>query len=361
MTDKIEGEKPTAWWPGIIYCSGIAVVSLISWLLVRQVYSISISTIMWSFIYSILLTNLIKLPDALSPGINFCSKSFLKGLIACLGLTTNALIWLSVGPGIINAFVIIFVIFFSSLWIGRKLGLSDTLSTLIGIGTCICGASAIAATAPAINAKEEEMGLALACITIFGLAAMFLYPFLFTNTIVGDWLGQNLNVYAIWVGTGVHETAGVTAAGGALGVAAEALCIKSIRIFMIGPMILLATYINSRREKKVSGKKTKVTVPAYAVAFILFSLLGSFLDSYAPQIAAIGFDWLTVRATLKGPIYKFLFALCFAGVGSKVRFGNIVKIGVKSFSVGAMMAVLAGILALIFAIVVAPMCPVNLI
>jgi len=314
---------------------------------------------MWSFIYSTVLTNFINLPESLLPGINFCSKSFLKGLIACLGLTTNVLIWLTVGPGIMNALIVIFAVFFGSIWIGRRFGLSDALSALIGVGTCICGASAIAAAAPALNAKEEEMGLALACITLFSLAAMFLYPFLFTNTIVGDWLGQNLNVFAIWVGTGIHETAGVTAAGGALGVAEEALCIKSIRIFMIGPMVLLATYITGKRTKEESGQNHKLSLPAYAVAFIIFSFIGAFLDSYAPQIAASGFNWLSVKATLKDSIFKFLFALCFAGVGSKVKFRTISKLGAKSFAVGAMIAVFTGILSLVLALAISPIIPKN--
>jgi uncharacterized integral membrane protein (TIGR00698 family) len=349
--------KSRAWWPGIIYCASIAAASLSSYLLVKQAFSLSISTLMWAFIYSILLANLVPLPESCRPGIEFCANSFLKGLIASQGLVTNALIWVTVGPGIVNALAVILLIFFSSLWIGRRLGLSDSLSTLIGVGTCICGASAIAATAPAIEAKEEEMGLALACITLFGLGAMFLYPFLFTNTLVGDWLAHNLNVFAIWVGTGIHETAQVAAAGGALGVACEALAIKSIRIFMIGPMVLLASYMKGRRSGNGPGAKAKLTLPAYAVAFIVFSVLGSILDAYAAPITALGFDWLAVKATLTDTIFKFLFAVCFAGVGSKVKFTAIATIGVKSFGVGAMMAILAGLLALVLAIGIAPFIP----
>jgi uncharacterized integral membrane protein (TIGR00698 family) len=267
--------------------------------------------------------------------------------------------WIRVGIGIVNALAIIFIIFLISLWLGRKLGLSDALSILIGIGTCICGASAIAATAPAVNAKEEEIGLALACITLFSLAAMFLYPILFTSTIIGDWLGHNLNMFAIWVGTGIHETSGVTAAGGALGVACEALAVKSIRIFMIGPMVLLATYMFHKKVQKTTRvTKLKLTFPTYAVAFIVFSFFSALLDAYAPQLATAGFDWVSVRTILKGTIFKFLLALCFAGVGSNVQFKSIAKLGVKAFGVGAFLSVLAGILALVLAIVVSTLVPI---
>ena len=351
--------KAGAWWPGILYCAAIAGASLSSYLLVKQAFALSISTLMWAFIYSILLANLIPLPDVLRPGIEFCANSFLRGLIASQGLVTNALIWLTMGPGIVNALAVILFIFFGSVWIGRRLGLSDSLSTLIGVGTCICGASAIAATGPAVEAKEEEMGLALACITLFGLGAMFLYPFLFTNTVVREWLANNLNAYAIWVGTGIHETAQVAAAGGALGVACEALAIKSIRIFMIGPMVLLASIVTGRRRSRRTGERPRLTLPAYAVAFIAFSVLGSVLDAYAAPIAALGFDWLTVKAALTNTIFKFIFAICFAGVGSKVKVTAVATIGVRSFMVGAMMAVLAGLLALVLAIGITPFIPTS--
>ncbi len=345
--------EPTALWPGIMFCVGIAAISFVTWLAYKP-----ISSLMWAFIYSIIIANVARLPNRFAPGINFCAREFLRGVIAALGIVTSALIWLQVGVGVVNALAIIFFSYFFGRWLGRKLGLSDTLATLIGVGTCICGASAIAATGPAIRAKEEEMGLAIACITLFGLLAMFTYPFLYANTVVGEWLWRNLNVYGIWCGSGIHEVAQVAAAGGALGVAGPALLVKAVRVFMIGPMILLATYMQGRRADvaKVS-EAPKVTLPAYGVVFIALSFCCAFLDAYAPQITALGFDWPPVKAMLSGVVFKFLLALCFAGVGFKVRFREIAKLGAKPFAVGAFMSILAGILALILAIAVAPLVP----
>jgi uncharacterized integral membrane protein (TIGR00698 family) len=317
---------------------------------------------MWAFIYSIVIANVVKLSNRFAPGINFCAREFLRGVVAALGIVTSALIWFQVGVGVLNALVIVFFSYFFGLWLGRKVGLDDTLASLIGIGTSICGASAIAAAGPAIKAKEEEMGLAVACITLFGLLAMFLYPFLYVNTVVGDWFQHNLNLYAIWCGSGVHEVAQVAAAAGALGVEGCALLVKSIRVFMIGPMILLATYMMSKRvsvanSKSTSSEKPKITLPAYGVVFIVLSICCAFLDAYAPQIAALGFDWPPVKAVLSGVVFKFLLAVCFAGVGLMVKFQQIAKLGAKPFVVGAFMAILAGFLALILAIAVAPLVP----
>jgi len=193
--------------PGIIFSMVIAFIGYTVWTLWKP-----ISALMWSFIFGIAISNLIEIPNNMREGLKFASSQLLKFTIALLGLVTSALIWLQVGIGVINALVIIVFSFFASLYLGRKIGISNRLAILIGVGTSICGASAIAAVAPAINAKEEEIGLAISGITLFGLISMFLYPYLFNNTVVGQLLLENPTVYAIWIGSGVHETAQVIAA-----------------------------------------------------------------------------------------------------------------------------------------------------
>lgn len=344
--------EPTPLFFGILLCVGIAVISFASSLAYKPV-----SGLLWAFVFSIIVTNLIRLPNRFAAGINYCAKDLLRGVIAALGIVTSALIWLQVGAGILNALVIVFVSYLFALWLGKKLRVSNSLATLIGVGTSICGASAIAAIGPAVQAKEEEMGLAVACITLFGLFAMFTYPFLYVNTAVGGWLRNNLNVYAIWSGSGVHEVAQVAAAGGALGVAGTALLVKAVRVFMIGPMILLATYVHGKREKGTKRSKTRVALPAYGIVFIVLSIGCALLDVYATQIAALGFNWPPVKTVLSDVVFKFLLASCFAGIGLKVKFREIAKLGARPFAVGALTALFAGILALILAIAVAPFIP----
>ncbi len=349
---KPETKNWSAQLPGILYCITIAVFSYVTWQLWKP-----ISCLMWSFIYSILISNIINIPESLTPGINFSSRSLLRGTIAALGLVTSALIWFQVGIGVLNALIIIAFSLFFGLWMGRKMGLSYSLSTLISVGTSICGASAIAAMAPAIKAKEEEIGLAIAGITLFGLMSMFLYPFLFLNTQVSDWLLQNINVYAVWVGSGVHETAQVIAAAGALGQEAmkSAMLIKSVRIFMIGPVVLLASYLFNRFEQNDESERTKIAVPLFGVIFIINSIISAILDSYLPLSGLE--TWTFFKSTLGGKILPFLLAISFVGVGSKVKFSSIAKLGAKPFAVAALMAVLAGTISLILAIIAAPFIP----
>jgi uncharacterized membrane protein YadS len=93
-----------------------------------------ISTLMWAFIYSIIITNLIGIPQTCTLGARFASSRLLRVTIGLLGLVTSALIWLEVGVGILNALVVIFVSFGLSLWLGEKVGISRRLSILIGVG-----------------------------------------------------------------------------------------------------------------------------------------------------------------------------------------------------------------------------------
>ncbi|MBC8497488.1 putative sulfate exporter family transporter, partial [Candidatus Bathyarchaeota archaeon] len=179
MGDSISERFPDL-IPGIAYCAIIASFSFITWRLYKPV-----SSLMWAFIFSIAFANAMKLPERITLGARFCSSRLLKATIAILGLVTNALIWFQVGIGVVNALIVIVVSFFLSVWIGRRFDLSDRLALLIGVGTSICGPSAIAAAAPAIDAKAEEIGLALSGINLFALLPMFLYPLLSHNTAGG--------------------------------------------------------------------------------------------------------------------------------------------------------------------------------
>jgi uncharacterized integral membrane protein (TIGR00698 family) len=195
-------------------------------------------------------------------------------------------------------------------------------------------------------------------ITLFGLFVMFLYPFLFLDTPVGSWLGNNSNVFAVWVGAGVHETAQVIAAAGSVGpnVVQAAMLIKSVRIFMIGPVVFLLSWYCSKTAQPGS-RGGRFVVPLFAVAFIVGSLVCAALDLAAPTLASQGFDWVWFKGLLSGSVLPFLFATAFAGVGSKVKFRSILGLGFRPFAAAAGVAAVAGFAAFISALALAPLIP----
>jgi len=337
--------------PGLIFAMSVALVGYSVW-----TYYKPISALMWSFIFGIIVSNIFTLPEMIMKGLRFTSSSLLKLAIALMGLVTSASVWFEVGLGAVNALVIIFASFIMSITVGKRLGLSNRLSILIGVGTSICGASAIAATAPAIEAKEEEIGIAISGITLFGLISMFLYPYLFNNTVVFDWFLGNPIVYSIWVGSGVHESAQVIAAACSLSpdCMQPAMIIKSVRIFMIAPIVLASTFYLNRVEAEEGRLSARVSVPLFAVVFLVNSLVCAGLNNAALSNQALGGAWGLIQTALKGSVIPFLLSIAFAGVGSKVRFKDIVKVGLKPFGFAALMSVVAGLLALGMAIVIAP-------
>jgi uncharacterized integral membrane protein (TIGR00698 family) len=341
----------TEYVPGLIFAMLIAFCGYAIWTQFKP-----ISALMWSFIFGIAVTNVIDVPDKIKTGLGYSSSNLLKVAIALMGLVTSASVWFEVGIGAVNALVIIGFSFITSITLGKRFGLSNRLAILIGVGTSICGASAIAATAPAINAKEEEIGIAISGITLFGLISMFLYPYLFMNTVVFDWFLGNPTVYAIWVGSGVHESAQVIAAACTLSpdCMQPALVIKSIRIFMIAPIVFASTFYLNKVESDEEKLSAKVSVPLFAVVFLLNSLICAGFNSYGLSNPAFNGVWLTVKTALKSSIIPFILAIAFAGVGSKVRFSDIVKVGWKPFGFAALMSVMAGILALGMAVIIAP-------
>jgi uncharacterized integral membrane protein (TIGR00698 family) len=146
--------------------------------------------------------------------------------------------------------------------VGRRLGVPRDLRTLIGVGTGICGASAIAATTPAIKAKSNDVAYAISTIFLFNVAAVLLFPLL------GHLLGLSQHAFGLFAGTAVNDTSSVVAAAGTYGPAAVryAVVVKLVRTLMIIPVVLVLSALTTRQR---SGVRAAVSlVPWFLVAFL---------------------------------------------------------------------------------------------
>jgi uncharacterized integral membrane protein (TIGR00698 family) len=330
--------------PGLLMCLLVATVSYLSNLYVYN----RISALLWAFLYSIVAVNLVPPSPATLKGANYAASTLLRFSIALLGLTISALAWVHMGlAGLLQVLIVIAFAMLSGLYLGKAMGLSDRLATLIAAGTGICGATAIAATGPAIEATDEEMGMAVACVTLFGLAAMVLYPFLFTHTVVGDWLHHSPIAAGVWCGTAIHETAQVVGAAAQIGDEALAMGMvtKSVRIFSIAPVVVILSAAFHRRRG--TGKAQGKAIPIFALCFVAFTLVNS-------ALLAVPATKLVWGPFVKGyviPAVTFLLAVSFAGVGAKVRFRSFATLGFKAFATGFAVAVLTAILALVLVVV----------
>src|SRR5699024_10594375 len=166
--------------------------------------------------------------------------------------------------------VIIFAILLT-IWLARLLKADKNISLLLGIGTGVCGAAAIAAVAPIIKSKDEDTAIAVGIIalmgTIFAIAYTILRPLLPLTGIE----------YGIWSGTSLHEIAQVAlaAAPGGQDVLAIGLLAKLGRVFLLIPLCFLLMFIMKRKQTKDSN--VKIEFPWFLIGFVIMSIIGSYV------------------------------------------------------------------------------------
>ena len=169
--------RSPGWWAGI----GLAVVVSVLAGVAAQWFGESIlgfakspiSAIMMAIVIGMVLANTIAIPDTIQNGLQFCASTILRIGIMLLGIRLSLL-----GAGRFTLVALPFVMAAIAIGLitirllGQRLGLSRQLSGLIAVGTSICGCTAIVATAPLIKANEAEVSYSIACVTVFGLAAI---------------------------------------------------------------------------------------------------------------------------------------------------------------------------------------------
>jgi uncharacterized integral membrane protein (TIGR00698 family) len=311
-----------------------------------------ISGIMMAIIIGLAVGNLIPLPDVVQPGIKFSLKKILRLGIILLGIRLGLGDVLRLGAlGVPLIVLCITGAILVTRWLGKRLNLPERMATLIAVGTSICGATAIVATGPAIDAKEEEITYAVANITVFGIVAMFLYPYLANVLFPADPVSAGL-----FLGTSIHETAQV--AGGGLIYADlfdapvgldTATITKLVRNVFMAAVIPLMAYLYRRKGEAADAERVSFLqlFPVFILGFIALALVRTIGDATLDGGAAYGLwdadAWSGLVKGVKGWAENFL-AMAMAGVGLGTRFAQIRALGLKPFYAGFGAAVVVGTL-----------------
>lgn len=308
-----------------------------------------ISGVIIAILLGMLVKNTVGVNKLFEPGINFAMKKVLKAAIFLLGLGLSFITVVTTGSKalIIIVVCVTFAITITYLF-GRKMGLPDKLATLIGIGTAICGSTAIVAASPAIDAKDEEVTFSVATITIFGVLAIFLYP------LIGKALLLTDMQFGTWAGVAVHETAQVVAAGFAYSDPAGqiATVVKLTRTVLLAPIVLILGVIYTRQQKDVAGGQGQRVnyfriFPWFVVGFLAMAGLRTFGDTIWLD-SAVWTSFLSNSQTLS----KFLIVTAMAGVGLLTSFNDMRTVGIKPFVVGLVASLIMAVfsITLIFAL-----------
>ena len=301
-----------------------------------------------------LITLLLKDKTQFQSGITFLSKKVLQYAVILLGFGLNLSVILETGK---QSLPIILATISTSLIIAyvlhRIMHVPGKISTLVGVGSSICGGSAIAATAPVIDADDEEVAQAISVIFFFNMLAALFFPAL------GALLGFSTTsgeAFGIFAGTAVNDTSSVTAAASTwdslyqLGTQTldKAVTVKLTRTLAIIPITLVLAFV---RTKKAGSEGKKVEFKKIFPMFILYFVLASVITTIATSLGVSA----SVFSPLK-TLSKFFIVMAMAAIGLNTDFKSLCRSGAKPMLHGFIISLLVVLVAIAveFAIGIAP-------
>lgn len=247
-------------------------------------------------------------PEAVRPGVEFSAKKLLRGAIVLYGLKLNMDVVIHQGLGFLlrDVGVVIFSILFT-IGLAKCFNADASLSLLLGIGTGVCGAAAIAAVSPLLKSKDEDTAIGVGLIALVGTVFAILF------TVLRPWIPLTDMQYGIWSGSSLHEIAHVALAAAPAGQDALAmgLLAKLGRVFLLIPLSFILMY-----WMKCTGKlrpDAKVEYPWFLIGFIATSMLGSYVFG----------TYIIVPFSLMNGLSQvtaFMLTMAMVGMGLNVSF-----------------------------------------
>ncbi len=309
-----------------------------------------ISTVLIAILLGILMGNAFTPRPGMMVGLDFTQQYILKLGIIFLGIRLSFEEFIKFGSIAIPLIIvcIVGVLILIKLLI-KKVPISSKMSYLIAIGTSVCGATAIVATAPVINAKKTEVAYAIANITLFGVIAMLVYPYF------AEWYFNNEELKAgLFLGTSIHETSQVAAAGliydqqfnspETLNVATVT---KLIRNTFLVIMIPLFAFLYNRGEVKDKSYSILNIFPYFVLGFIGMIIVRNLGDQIFTIEKGNNHFWISLIEYLKILATAFL-TMAMAAVGISINLSELKSMGYKPFVVGLIAAITVGFISLIY-------------
>ena len=309
-----------------------------------------ISTVLIAILLGIIMGNAFTPRPGMMIGLDFTQQYILKLGIIFLGIRLSFSDLVKFGSIAIPLviFCILGVLVLIKLLI-KKVPISSKMSYLIAIGTSVCGATAIVATAPVINAKKTEVAYAIANITLFGVIAMLIYPYF------AEWyFNDNALEAGLFLGTSIHETSQVAAAGliydqqfnnpETLDVATVTKLIRNTFLVILIPLF---AYLYNRGEVKDKKYSIFSIFPYFVIGFIGMIIVRNLGDQFFSTENDNFYIWLKFIEYLKILTTVFL-TMAMAAVGISINLGELRSMGYKPFVVGLIASVTVGIISLIY-------------
>jgi len=225
----------------------------------------------------------IKPGARLAPGIKYASTFLLQCSVVLLGTQLSIAEAARVGVASLPVMLGTLAVCLSAAWLyGRLLGIPRDLRTLIGVGTGICGGSAIAAVSPVIEAASTDVAYAISTIFLFNIAAVLVFP------LIGHAIGMSQQSFGLFAGTAVNDTSSVVATATTYGAAAanHAIVVKLVRTLMIIPICLGLAGLTARRKRaELAARPVRQPQPALVGAGVSSGRVGTTVPASASASA----------------------------------------------------------------------------
>ena len=287
-----------------------------------------------AIILGMIFTLFIKDKSSVQDGINYSAKKILQYAVILLGFGLNLSVILDTGK---QSLPIIICTIATSLilayFLSKVMHIPARIATLVGVGSSICGGSAIAATAPVIDADDEEVAQAISVIFFFNVLAAVIFPHF------GNFLGFDQTsgeAFGIFAGTAINDTSSVTAAAStwdnmfALGSATldKAVTVKLTRTLAIIPITLVLALYRTKKEKSSSG--SSVSLKKIFPFFIIYFIVASIITTVATNVFGISAEFFAPIKELS----KFFIVVAMAAIGLNTNIVKLVKTGGKPIILG---------------------------
>jgi uncharacterized integral membrane protein (TIGR00698 family) len=260
---------------------------------------------------------------ALKPGIAFASKQLLQWSIVLLGFHLSVVQIVQGGlqslPVMLGTLAIVLVL---AYFVGKMLGLDRDIRRLVGIGTAICGGSAIAAVSSVIEADQADIAYALGVVFLFNVVAVLIFP------AIGHLMALSQHAFGLWAGTAINDTSSVVAAAFSYGRDAgnNAVIVKLTRTTLIVPIVV---FYGWKKIRHARADAESIDWRAIVPWFILYFLLAAAINSLG-----------LIPAVAQGPLQElalFAITVALAGVGLGTDINKIRAAGVRPLVLGAIL------------------------
>ncbi len=314
-----------------------------------------IDSILLAIVLGMFLRNVFKLPSWFNAGVKYAVKGLLPFGIILLGAKLNFFHVLRVSAqSLVISSICVVVALGLTYWLCTKAGVRRKLGFLIGVGTAICGGTAIVIMAPVIEAEDTDTALSVAVVTLFGMLAIFAFP------IFGALLDMSQADFGVWAGVAVHATPQVLAAGFAYGPEAGEVStiVKLVRVLMLAPLVVLATVWYARHQRAnnqvyVSKKmQIKTLLPPFILGFLVMALANTFY--FLPDLTLHlqeNFLWEAGPVQVNPgealtSVASLLITMAMAGVGLGTDLKSVWKTGLMPLYIGLASAVVLSVFSL---------------